>query len=299
MDFHALHEGDIRWEPDGILSIIRNYTREAGVRQLEREIATMCRRTASSITQQEGDPAGPYVAGPDFVAEIFGAPRFLTGQPEATDQPGVVTGVVWTPVGGDIIHVEAGMMPGNKTLTITGQVGEIMRESAMTALSYVRSRAAGLGVDPRFYEHNDIHMHVPSGSVRKDGPSAGVTLAAALVSLLTSTAVPSDIAMSGEITLRGRVLPVGGIKEKVLAARRAGITTLILPAGNARDLDDVPPGLLEELEILFAETMDEVLDAAFLRARKQRAVIRRVYARRGRVAPSEENTDVPRAASSK
>jgi ATP-dependent Lon protease len=295
MEWHALNERDVVWEPEAILTIVRNYTREAGVRQLQREVATVCRRIASLVAQESRPRRKTYVAGTDFIAEVLGTPRYLPEQPEVTDQPGIVTGVVWTPVGGDIIHVEASLMPGNKTLTITGQLGEIMRESAQAALSYVRARAAKLGVDPEFFEHNDLHLHVPSGAVPKDGPSAGVTLATALVSLLTRTAVPSDVAMTGEITLRGRILPVGGIKEKVLAARRAGIHRVILPARNQRDLEVVPPEILEDLDIALVDNMDEVLDAAFLRSARSLAPEKRTH-RRVRVSGRADEDDVSRAA---
>jgi ATP-dependent Lon protease len=279
MHLHALTERDLVWQEDAVLEIIRSYTREAGVRQLEREIATVCRRVATMVAQaaedrdkeqsEEGVEARqvevdrPYTADAGFVTEVLGTPRFLTEEPVSTDQPGLVTGVFWTPVGGDIMHIEALMMPGHKTLIITGQLGEVMRESAQTALSYVRAKAPDLGIPPNFYEHHDIHLHIPSGAVAKDGPSAGVGLAVALVSLLTGMAVPGDTAMTGELTLTGRVLPVGGIKEKVLAARRAGIRKLILPAQNRRDLDQVQADVLEDLDIVFVETMEEVLDAVF------------------------------------
>ncbi|MDQ3928724.1 MAG: endopeptidase La, partial [Chloroflexota bacterium] len=264
MSWHALNDGDMRWEPDAVLQIIRSYTREAGVRQLEREIATVCRRVATLVAQDGGATGRfPFVIDPAFVTDVLGTPRFLPAEPEATDQPGVVTGVFWTPVGGDIMHIEALMMPGSKTLTITGQLGEVMRESAQTALSYVRARAEDLHIAPDFYERHDLHLHIPSGAVAKDGPSAGIALAVAIVSLLTDTPVSGDIAMTGEITLRGRVLPVGGIKEKVLAARRAGVHKVVLPAQNRRNLDDVQPEILQDLKIIFVDTMDEVLAAAF------------------------------------
>jgi ATP-dependent Lon protease len=264
MLWHALNDGDMRWEPDAVLQIIRSYTREAGVRQLEREIATVCRRVATFVAQDGDDTSRfPFVIDTAFVTDVLGTPRFLPAEPEATDQPGVVTGVFWTPVGGDIMHIEALMMPGSKTLTITGQLGEVMRESAQTALSYVRARAEDLRIAPDFYERHDLHLHIPSGAVAKDGPSAGIALAVAIVSLLTDTPVSGDVAMTGEITLRGRVLPVGGIKEKVLAARRAGVHKVVLPAQNRRDLDDVQPEILQDLKLIFVDTMDEVLEAAF------------------------------------
>lgn len=296
MEGHALTGGDVTWEPEAILTIVRNYTREAGVRQMEREIATVCRRIATMVAHEDGPAGAPLVANSDFIGEVLGSPRFLPDQPEVTDQPGIVTGVVWTPVGGDIIHVEASMMPGSKTLTITGQLGEIMRESGQAALSFVRARAGRLGIDPQFFEHNDIHLHVPSGAVQKDGPSAGVTMAVALVSLLTKTPVSSDVAMTGEITLRGRVLPVGGIKEKILAARRAGIHRVIIPAQNSRDLEEVQAEILEELEVVLADNMDEVIEAAFPRSRKKQPAARRGYARRGRAESHPQIDSTPRAA---
>lgn len=275
MEWHALHKGDLMWETDAVLEIIRSYTQEAGVRQLEREIATVCRRIATMIAQDGETVSRPYIANPEFIVEILGTPRYLPQEPVATEEPGIITGVFWTPVGGDIMHIEALMMPGGKTLTITGQLGEIMRESAQTALSYVRANAESLGIDPAFYESHDIHLHIPSGAVAKDGPSAGISLATALVSLLTNTPVLAELAMTGEITLRGRVLPVGGVKEKVLAAKRAGVRKMVLPTQNSRDLDEVQPELLESLQIITVDTMDEVLSAAFPSAHKRVPMSRR------------------------
>lgn len=280
MEWHALNDGDIRWEPEGLLEITRSYTQEAGVRQLEREIATVCRRVATLIAQGEAGKERPYTADADFVVEMLGTPRYLPEKPTATDEPGVVTGVFWTTVGGDIMHIEALTMPGGKTLTITGQLGEVMRESAQTALSYVRAHAEELGIEPTFYDSHDIHLHIPSGAVSKDGPSAGITMATALVSLLTATPVSSELAMTGEITLRGRVLPVGGIKEKVLAARRAGVRKMVLPTQNLRDLDEVQPELLQDLRIITVDTMDDVLAAAFPRQNRRTALPQR-YSRTG------------------
>jgi ATP-dependent Lon protease len=264
MEWHALSEEDLAWVDEAAKDIIRNYTREAGVRQLDREIATVCRRVAAMVAQEGAEPPPqPYRATGDFVSEILGTPRFLPAEPLRTDQPGVVTGAFWTPVGGDIMHVEAIMMPGNKTLTVTGQLGDVMKESAQAALSYVRAHASELGISADFYEHNDIHLHIPSGAVAKDGPSAGVALAVALISLLRSAPVPGDLAMTGELTLRGKILPVGGIKEKVLAARRVGIRRVLIPAQNRPDLDSIQPDALAELEIIEADSMDQALAAAF------------------------------------
>ena len=181
---------------------------------------------------------------------------------ERTQEPGVATGMVWTPNGGDILFIESTRMAGQKGLTLTGSLGDVMKESAQAALSYIRSRADRLGIAPDFFDKSDIHVHVPAGAIPKDGPSGGVTIAASLASLLTGRPVRSDVAMTGEITLRGKVLPVGGIKEKVLAARRAGIHTVILPHRNERDLDDIAPEVRQELEFVFVDTVDEVLSNA-------------------------------------
>lgn len=284
MGWHALNGGDLDWETDAVLEIIRSYTQEAGVRQLEREVATVCRRVAAMIAQGDNTAGRPYIANAEFIIEVLGTPRYLPQEPVATEEPGIVTGVFWTPVGGDIMHIEALMMPGGKTLTITGHLGEVMQESAQTALSYVRANAESLGIDPAFYESHDIHVHIPSGAVAKDGPSAGISLATALVSLLTNTPVSSELAMTGEITLRGRVLPVGGVKEKVLAAKRAGVRKMVLPTQNSRDLDEIQPDLLEDLQIITVDTMDEVLAAAFPSAHKP-APISRHHARVGHPNP--------------
>ena len=261
-EWHALDTEDLAWEEEGVRSIIGSYTREAGVRQLQREIATVCRRVAATIAQEGESASRPVRVDSEFIAEVLGTPRFLLSEPKDTDQPGVVTGLFWTPVGGDIMHIEAIMMSGSKTLTITGQLGDVMQESAQAALSYVRANAQRLGIDPNFYDHHDLHIHIPSGAVAKDGPSAGVALAVALASLLTETPVSGDLAMTGELTLRGKVLPVGGIKEKVLAARRAGIHNILLPAQNRHDLDAIQPEILSDLNIILADTVEDVIEAA-------------------------------------
>ena len=198
---------------------------------------------------------------------------------EALDRPGVATGLVWTPAGGDIVFIEASKMPGGKTLTITGQLGDVMKESAQAALTWVRSRAAALGIDPYFFDTHDIHLHVPAGAVPKDGPSAGLTLAVALTSLLADIPVCPDVAMTGELTLRGRLLPVGGVKEKVLAARRAGLRRVILPARNARDLDDLGADVRESMAFVLVENMDAAVAAALARPVQPLALPRRPAAR--------------------
>lgn len=242
--------------------IIQEYTREAGVRNLEREVASICRKVAKEVAAH-GDTK--HIITPDKIEEYLGPAKFYSEVKERTSEPGVATGLAWTPVGGDILFVEATKMRGSNRLTLTGQLGEVMRESAQTALSYVRSRAAQLGINEEVFEKHDIHVHVPQGAIPKDGPSAGMTIATSLVSLLTERPIRSDIAMTGEITLRGKVLPVGGVKEKVLAARRAGIRHVILPRKNEKDLAEIPAELRKEMTFYFVDSMDQVLKLALRR----------------------------------
>jgi ATP-dependent Lon protease len=256
---HGLSESEITIDESALLAIIRDYTREAGVRNLEREVASVCRKVATQIAEGTAQTVS---VDAGKVRDLLGKARYFAEVAERIDRPGVATGLVWTPVGGDIVFVEASLMPGKKTMRLTGHLGDTMRESAETALSLVRSKARAFGVDPLFFEKNDIHVHVPAGAVPKDGPSAGVTMVTALVSLLTSRPVRSDVAMTGEITLRGRVLPIGGLKEKVLGAHRAGIRTIILPKRNEYDLDELPPELISEMKFTTVETVEEVLAAA-------------------------------------
>jgi ATP-dependent Lon protease len=240
-------------------AIIRDYTREAGVRQLEREIGAVLRTVAMRIA--EGTAQHVRIE-PGDLAEILGPPRFESEVAMRTSIPGVATGLAWTPVGGDILFIEATRIPGDGRLILTGQLGEVMRESAQAALSLVKGKAAGLGLDPATFAKSDIHIHVPAGAIPKDGPSAGVAMYTALVSLLTNRTVRSDTAMTGEISLRGLVLPVGGIKEKVVAAARAGLTTVILPARNRKDYEEVPEAARNELRFLWAERVEDVIEAA-------------------------------------
>jgi len=253
---NGLGDRKIEFTRPAVAEIIRSYAREAGLRNLEREIARICRKIARSIT--EGESAPERIA-PEMLQRYLGAPKFYSEAAERTNEPGVATGLAWTPSGGDIIFIESTRMSGQKGLTLTGSLGDVMKESAQAALSYIRSRADRIGVAPDFFDKSDIHVHVPAGAIPKDGPSAGVTIAASLASLLTGRPVRADVAMTGEITLRGKVLPVGGIKEKVLAARRAGIRTVILPRRNEHDLDDIPAELRSEMEAIFVDTVDEVL----------------------------------------
>jgi ATP-dependent Lon protease len=253
---NGLSDKPIEFTREAVAEIIRSYAREAGVRNLEREIARICRKIARSITEGE---APPEQITPAMLQRYLGPPKYFSEVAERTNEPGVATGLAWTPNGGDIIFVESTRMNGQKGLTLTGSLGDVMKESAQAALSYIRTRAEGLGIAPDFYDRTDIHVHVPAGAIPKDGPSAGVTIAASLASLMTGRPVRSDVAMTGEITLRGKVLPVGGIKEKVLAARRAGIHTVALPRRNEHDLDDIPAELRNEMEIIFVDTVDDVL----------------------------------------
>ncbi len=256
---NALRLEEIVIEDDTLRGIIKDYTREAGVRNLEREIANVCRKVTKSVA--EGKPV-PITVKAENLHDYLGNPRFFAETAIRIDRPGVVTGLAWTPTGGDILFIEATMMPGNKQLMLTGQLGDVMKESAQAALSYVRSQAEQFGINKDFFEKTDIHIHVPAGAIPKDGPSAGVTMTTAIVSMLTGKVAKHDMAMTGEITLRGKVMPIGGVKEKVLAAKRAGITTVILPEKNKNDLDDVPEELRKEMKFIFVDTIDQVIDSA-------------------------------------
>jgi ATP-dependent Lon protease len=247
---------------EALEQVVRDYTREAGVRQLTRQLVKLTRGIALEVARRGDAKAEPITVGAAAVTRHLGKPRFFAEMAERTSVPGVATGLAWTPVGGDILFVETSAMPGRGKLEITGQLGDVMRESARAALTYVRANAERLGVAAAGLETQDLHIHVPAGAVPKDGPSAGVTMFTALTSLLTGRRVRADTAMTGEATLRGRVLPVGGIKEKLLAAHRAGIVQVIVPARNERDLDDVPADVLEQLRVVLVHDMTEVLDAA-------------------------------------
>ena len=253
---NGLSPEKLQFSDEAILDIIRSYTREAGVRNLEREISTICRKVARQVA--DGDDQLTVVSV-DKLHDYLGARKFRYEVAEEADEVGVATGLAWTPVGGDVLFVEATLMPGKGNLILTGKLGEVMQESARAALTYARSKAASLGVDENFYERKDIHIHVPAGAIPKDGPSAGITMAVALLSALTRRPVSKEVGMTGEITLRGKVLPVGGIKEKVLAAHRAGIRKLILPKENEKDLEEVPQEIKEGLQFIWVEHIDEAL----------------------------------------
>ena len=254
---HGLTDAQVEFSDEAVLSIAVGYTHEAGVRNLEREIGAVCRKVARGVT--EGNTEKITVTR-EKVSDMLGPIKFFPEVAERTQRPGVAIGLAWTPNGGDILFIEATRMVGKKGLTLTGHLGDVMKESAQTALSYVRSQADQLHIPADFYDNCDIHIHVPSGAIPKDGPSAGITMVTALASLLTGRKVRQDVAMTGEITLRGKVMPIGGLKEKVLAARRAGITTVILPQRNEKDLEDVPPKVREEMQFRFVEFIDEVLE---------------------------------------
>jgi ATP-dependent Lon protease len=263
IEAHGLKPEQLTIADDAVKHIISGYTREAGLRNLERELGAVCRSIASEIAQGLERPAQ---VDAEALHKILGPVRFQTQVRERTSVPGVAAGLAWTPTGGDLLFVEATKMRGRRALTLTGQLGDVMKESATAALSFIRSHAKELGIPEDFYENQEIHVHVPAGAIPKDGPSAGVTMLAALASLLTDKVVPVDLAMTGEITLRGQVLPVGGIKEKVLAAHRAGIKTVLLPEWNKKDLEDLPPEVRDALKFHFLKTMDEVLKIALVNA---------------------------------
>ena len=259
-DEHGLSPEKISFTDAAILHIIRYHTREAGVRNLEREIASICRKIAREVVK---DPSVEKVrVTPQSVRRYLGPRKFRYGEAEEKGQIGLGTGLAWTEFGGELLLIEAALMPGKGNLKVTGKLGEVMQESAHAALSYIRTRAERMGLDRSFYQKIDIHIHVPEGAIPKDGPSAGITMATALASALLKVPARNDLAMTGEITLRGRVLPVGGIKEKLLAAHRGGIKTVILPAENEKDMAEIPAKIRKSLEVIFVRHMDEVLEAA-------------------------------------
>jgi ATP-dependent Lon protease len=256
---HGLNANQIKFTKGAIKRIISGYTREAGLRNLEREIATICRGVAAKIATGDAESIEIKVVN---VSKYLGSIKITAESKARTMTPGVTMGLAWTPTGGDLLFIEATAMKGKKGLTLTGQLCDVMKESATAALSFIRTNASSLGIEENYFESHDIHIHVPAGAIPKDGPSAGVTMLTALASLLTNKAVKKDLAMTGEITLRGQVLPVGGIKEKVLAAHRAGIKTLILPKFNAKDLEDIPKKVQKDIEFHFVDKMRDVLKLA-------------------------------------
>ncbi|OGL44827.1 MAG: endopeptidase La [Candidatus Schekmanbacteria bacterium RBG_16_38_11] len=256
---HGLSKDNLGFTDDALKEIIRDYTREAGLRNLEREIATICRGVATDVAEGKLEKIE---TTPEKLSKYLGPKKFFSEIAERLSRPGIATGLAWTSTGGDIIFVEASKMSGKGNLILTGQLGDVMKESAQAALTYVRSQVKELNIPEGFYEKNDLHIHVPAGAIPKDGPSAGITIFTALVSLLTNKKVRSDIAMTGEITLRGMMLPVGGIKEKVLAARRAGIKRIILPKNNEKDLQEIPEEIKKDMEFNFISKMDDAVEIA-------------------------------------
>ncbi len=260
---HGLKKGEFSIEDDAMRHLIRRYTREAGVRNLEREIATLARKAVKELLVSKGEKTAIHVT-PDVVEEMLGAPRYRFGEAEQEDQVGVATGLAWTEVGGELLTIEGVMMPGKGKMTVTGNLRDVMKESISAAAAYVRSRAVELGIKPTMFDTRDIHVHVPEGATPKDGPSAGIAMATTVVSVMTGIPVRRDIAMTGEITLRGRVLPIGGLKEKLLAALRGGIKTVLIPEENAKDLADIPENVKNALEIVPVSRMDEILERALV-----------------------------------
>ena len=268
LEANGLNKEELTVDDDALRRIARDYTREAGVRNLEREVGSLCRKVAKQIAEGRETPIAVTA---EQIPEYLGRQRFFQEAAERIDRPGIATGLVWTAVGGEIIFIEAASMPGKQShLTLTGQLGDVMKESAMAALSYVRSNAVALGLPQNVFEDQSIHIHVPAGAIPKDGPSAGVTMTTVLVSLASGRNVRSDVAMTGEITLRGKVMPIGGIKEKVLAAYRSGIRTVILPKKNEMDLmEDLPKELREQMHFVFVTDIREVLEAALEPTKQQ------------------------------
>ncbi len=271
MEASGLKPKQIQFMDEALLEIIRRYTRESGVRNLEREIANICRKTAKKIVTGEIKSS---TITPEEVEKLLGPPKYRIQGISETNQIGLTTGLAWTELGGEVLQTEATLMEGKGQLTLTGKLGEVMQESARAALSFVRSRAAEFGIGRDFYRKMDMHIHIPEGSIPKDGPSAGITMATTIISALTKIPVRKDVAMTGEITLRGKVLPIGGVKEKLLAAHRAGIKNVILPKENEKDLQDIPPDILQSLNVNLVETMDEVLAIALERLPTPRPVAR-------------------------
>jgi ATP-dependent Lon protease len=260
IDGSGLDKKNIAFTDEAIQTIIQRYTREAGVRNLERELSSICRKVARKVVV-EGKAFQENIT-PEKVTEYLGVPRFRPSVAEEKEEIGVATGLAWTEVGGEILVTEATLMPGRGHLTLTGKLGDVMQESAQAAMSWVRSKADEFGIPKDFNKRTDVHIHVPEGAIPKDGPSAGITLATALVSALARVPTRTDVAMTGEITLRGKVLPIGGVKEKVLAAHRAGIKNIIVPKDNEKELADIPKNVLDTLNMYLVSTMDEVLKIA-------------------------------------
>jgi ATP-dependent Lon protease len=259
LEEHGITKKVLKLTDQTVLQVISQYTREAGVRNLEREIANLCRKVAKRIA--EGEPK-KFTITTRNLQRYLGVPKYLPEEEMEKDEVGVATGLAWTETGGDIIYIEATTMKGKGSLTLTGQLGDVMKESAQAALSYIRSRAKQLGISDDLFSRTDMHIHVPAGAIPKDGPSAGITMATAIASAFTGRPVSKHVAMTGEVTLRGRVLPIGGLKEKTLAAKRLGINRVVIPSRNKKDLEDIPKYIKKDMEFIFADTMDDVFKTA-------------------------------------
>jgi ATP-dependent Lon protease len=262
---HGLKKFAVDFDDEAIMLLIERYTREAGVRNLEREIASVCRKLARRVLREKIAKNSAIAISPETVGELLGKPRYRAQRREQEPEVGAASGLAWTQVGGELLVTEATLMRGKGQVTLTGQLGDVMQESARAALTFVRSRAEVLGIDTEVFEKTDVHVHVPEGAIPKDGPSAGITMAATLVSAFTKIPVRVDVAMTGEITLRGHVLPVGGVKEKILAAYRAGIREIVMPEENEKDLEDILEDVREDMTFHFVKHMDEVLSHTLVR----------------------------------
>jgi ATP-dependent Lon protease len=259
---NGLNAENVNFSDKAILTIVRNYTKEAGVRNLEREISSVCRKVAKEVVKRGKDTK--IQIGATSIHKYLGVQKFRFGRTEEKDDVGLTTGLAWTDVGGELLQTEAAIMPGKGNLVLTGKLGEVMQESAQAALSYVRSRSRQLRLPDDFYENIDIHIHVPEGAIPKDGPSAGIALATSIVSALTRRPVRRDIAMTGEITLRGRVLPIGGLKEKILAAHRGEVRKVLIPLENKKDIEEIPKKILRKVDLGLVDHMDSVLQEALV-----------------------------------
>jgi len=289
MEANGLKKNDVVFTDGALLTIIRQYTREAGVRNLEREIASICRKVARKIVTDGAK--GCIRISSKSVQGHLGVPKFRHGETEGRDQIGLTIGLAWTEVGGELLVIETSIMKGTGKMTLTGKLGDVMQESAQAALTYVRARAEKFGLPEGFYKETDIHVHVPEGAIPKDGPSAGIAMATSIASAFIRRKVRGDLAMTGEITLRGRVLPIGGLKEKLLAAHRGNIRTVIIPKDNEKDLAEVPANVLKNLEIILVENVDEVLKAALLPAEGEGERVERVEQGGEAMAPAADSAD--------
>jgi ATP-dependent Lon protease len=263
LESHGVKVNQIKFEEDAVMKIIESYTREAGVRNLERELSSVVRKIGRKIA--EGDKTKQFIIGVDDVEKILGPVKFLPELAEIEDMVGLSTGLSWSESGGDILFIEVNLMPGKGQVVLTGQLGDVMKESAQAAMSYVRANYAKLGLSEKFFQKLDVHVHVPEGAIPKDGPSAGIAMTTAIVSAFTKIPVRKMVAMTGEVTLRGRVLPIGGLKEKIIAAHRAGVKTVILPELNRKDMEDIPAFVRDSLEFVFVKMVDDVLKVALVR----------------------------------